>query len=213
MNTHLSLCFMVIALLNVAAYFIAVFAGHTALYAENNILENLQAIFALFAALVGVLHTRHNDSLLRLTGLYFTVLGLSVFLREVDVERLHYNIPTTLTWFGHGVGRNILLATLWFTLFWLTVKLWRKDIKPYLSQLFLSPTAILMACSFALLLVSDLCERNIFGNRHHVFYEEMFELNGYILFFAAAITAKLSIFRTKAYGHYSAHAKGIHFYE
>jgi hypothetical protein len=79
---------------------------------ENHLLENLQAaalFLALVLSLVNLAPLTRRPPPYIATGL--AVLFLSLFLRELDVEKL--GLPGLLTFLGSGTGRNLLLGLLW----------------------------------------------------------------------------------------------------
>jgi hypothetical protein len=79
---------------------------------ENRLLENLQAaalFLALALSLVNLAPLRRQPPPYIAAGL--AVLFLSLFLRELDVEKL--GLPDVLTFLGSGTGRNLLLGLLW----------------------------------------------------------------------------------------------------
>jgi len=79
---------------------------------ENRLLENLQAaalFLALVLSLVNLAPLRRQPPPYVAAGL--AVLFLTLFLRELDVEKL--DLPGVLTLLGSGTGRNLLLGLLW----------------------------------------------------------------------------------------------------
>ena len=78
----------------------------TSIYAENGLLENIQVIT------IAIVYQKRTDKLILL---FFSFLCLSFALREVDVEDL--SIPSVLKYIGSGIGRNVLLAAGFVTMF------------------------------------------------------------------------------------------------
>ncbi len=179
-------------LANALMYYFVITQAHHWIYDENSLLENIQALVALIAGFAGLLQFKNNNHLLRVIGYAFAFLGLAVFLREVDVERLPYDIPALLLWLGHGFGRNIMLVILLSLVLWQAKPLF-STIRENFRPLIFSSTGLLMTGSFLLLLLSDLFEKSILGGALHVFYEEMIELDAYILFLIAALTYRYSL--------------------
>ena len=183
--------FAVILLANALLYHFVVTQANYWIYGENSLLENMQALIALTAGLIGLFQPKNNNHLLRVVGYSFAFLGLAIFLREVDVEKLPYDIPALLLWLGHGTGRNIVLVILLSLIIWQAKSL-LSTIKNNFKPLLFSPAGRLMASSFILLLLSDLFEKSIIGGAQHVFYEELMELDAYFLFLFAALVIRPS---------------------
>ena len=193
MNKILLIIIFALGLLaNGLLYFFAVQNNVEWLYSENALMENVQAIVALIAAMVGLITCIRYQGLTSAAAFACAVLGWSIFLREVDVERLHYNIPQALVWLGHGIGRNSMLLILWIGVFW-QIKKQFASIKQNFRSLVFSPSGKLLLISFGLLILSDLFEKHILGGLHHVFYEELMELDAFLLFLLAALLIKISV--------------------
>ncbi len=165
-------------------YWYAIPGGYQRIYAENALLENFQVALLLAAVVTGLWWVPRRDPLLRITGWGFAVLGLSFCLREVDVERLTLPLPAALLWAGHGFGRNLLLTICWSGLLWKFVRDFA-IIKPRLGAVRHSPSARGVIVAGALLLVSTLFDKKYLGGGAHTLYEELLEMNAYVLLLLA----------------------------
>lgn len=99
----------VILLLSYLALLLVLWLQNPAIVNENGMMENLQALSLAAGGLVSfvglLLPGRHYP---RIVYYVLTILFLTLFLREVDVDRL--DLPGILVTLGSGAGRNLLLA-------------------------------------------------------------------------------------------------------
>ena len=177
---------VIMILANAALYYYVVTQAHHWIYGENSLMENMQAGLAVLAGLTALVLPKQGNHFLKVVGYAFAFLGLAIFLREVDVERLPYDVPAVLLWLGHGFGRNLMLVVILAVVIWQATPLF-KTIKSNFLEIILTPTGLLMGSSFILLLLSDVFEKSILGGANHVFYEELMELDAYFLFVFAAL--------------------------
>ncbi|MFT4826237.1 hypothetical protein [Congregibacter sp.] len=152
-------------------------------YAENNLLENLQAltIVAIFAVfMVSVFQSHRAD---RLLGVFFAWLAVAFFLREVDMDRL--GLPAFFEQWGAGSGRDLLLMVTLAAIVIPALLRWNFYIK--LSKQFLVSASGVMTllCGF-LLIAGEICEKAEFP--HHVLFEEVLESIAYIILLRAAVS-------------------------
>jgi hypothetical protein len=156
--------------------------NQTTTYIENGLLENIQVLTLSIACLVfflPIVRQKRNDKLFLL---FFAFLCLGCVLREVDIEDL--NVPNFLILTGSGAGRNIILATGFFAIFSCSI-FNVTHYKKVLRSFFLSKCGILIVTAGILLCIGDFFEKvSLIQNR--TFYEEMFELSGYILILSVA---------------------------
>ena len=186
--------FILVILANIVLYYFVVNQTQHWVYGENSLMENLQAAVAVIAGLTALLLPKQGNHFLKVVGYAFAFLGLAIFLREVDVERLPYDIPALLLWLGHGLGRNLMLVIVLALVLWQATPL-IKTIKNNFLEMIPTPAGLLMGSSFILLLLSDVFEKNIIGGANHVFYEELMELDAYFLFLFAALFIRTSFER------------------
>jgi hypothetical protein len=156
--------------------------NQTTIYIENELLENIQVLTLSIACLVfflPIVRQKRNDKLFLL---FFAFLCLGSVLREVDIEDL--NVPNFLILIGSDAGRNIILATGSFAIF--SCSLFNvTHYKKVLINFFLSRCGILIVTAGLLLCIGDFFEK-VSLIQHRMFYEEMFELSGYVLILSVA---------------------------
>ena len=156
----------------------------TSIYVENGLLENIQVFtisIACFVLFLPVVYQNRTDKLILL---FLSFLCLSFALREVDVDDL--NIPSVLKFIGSGIGRNALIAAGFITMF----SCFMFNIKHYknlLSSFLVSKEGALIITAGILLCIGEGFE-NMSSVPHHVLFEELSELSGYVLFLLGAFT-------------------------
>ncbi len=158
--------------------------NNTSIYVENGFLENIQVFtisIACFVLFLPVVYQNRTDKLILL---FLSFLCLSFALREVDVEDL--NIPSVLKFIGSGTGRNALIAAGFITMFsYLIFNI--KHYKNLLSSFLASKEGALIITAGILLCIGEGFE-NMSSVPHHVLFEELSELSGYVLFLLGAFT-------------------------
>jgi len=155
--------------------------NQTTIYAENGLLENVQVLTLSIAGLfffLPIVRQKRNDKLFLL---FFAFLCLAFVLREVDIEDL--NVPNFLIVIGSGAGRNIILATGFFAIF--SCSLFNLTHYKKVLRNFLSRCGVLIVTAGILLCIGDFFEK-VSSIQHNMFYEEMFELLGYVLILLVA---------------------------
>ena len=163
-----------------------VFIEHKAyLYDENNLIENIQAGVLIFNSILFLLAAfKKRDD--RLLMLFFSWLMFSFFLREVDVEK--FNLPAIIIFLGgHGIGRNSMLAIGFLTIIFFYFKK-PKEYNQLFKKYAFTFEGLLIAQAAVWLFISDFCEKS-HALAYHQYYEELFELYGYLLLFFAALSA------------------------
>jgi hypothetical protein len=159
--------------------------GKAEIAKEDHTLENNQAILLLICGAVylqAMLHTQKGQKLFPATG---ALLCLSFILRELDVEK--FDLPQVIIFLGHGLGRNIMLISLWL----LVTLLFIRNFKHYLGiadYLLMTRSTLFMTAGGLLLIVGDLFEDRIFAVNFHQLYEELAELNGYFFILLASLS-------------------------
>jgi hypothetical protein len=152
---------------------------------EDHSLENVQVILLFISGLVylrTVFSVRKGHKLFPCTG---ALLCLSFILRELDIEK--HDLPQAIILLGHGLGRNILLISLWL----LITALFLRNYKHYLeiaAYLLKTRSTRFMVMGGLLLIVGDLFEDGIFGVAAYQFYEELSELDGYFFILLASLS-------------------------
>ncbi|KAF0095691.1 MAG: hypothetical protein E1N59_467 [Puniceicoccaceae bacterium 5H] len=158
--------------------------GRSELYAENELIENLQACFyagGFFCALWGLLHVQRFE---RWLGAAFSLACLTFFLREVDMAEL--NLPEVVKFFTGGTSKDLLLAFAFLALIVRFGVTYRQHLREFWT---IVRTRIALFCigGGALLVLGSLFEQT-----HHPFLEELVELDGALLILSAAILYALS---------------------
>ena len=156
--------------------------NQTSLYAENGILENIQALVLMISCIIFILPVIYQKREDKFILLFFSLLCFSFFLREVDVE--DFNLPSILIFIGSGIGRNIMLTVGFLALFMNFYKN-RESYKKLIRVFSFSNEGLLILQSAVFLFIGRYFETKILMP-HHVFLEEIFELFGFLsLLFAA----------------------------
>ena len=156
----------------------------TSIYAENGLLENIQVFTIAIACLVLFLPVVYQKRTDKLILLFFSFLCLSFVLREVDVEDL--NIPSVLKYIGSGIGRNVLLAAGFVTMF--SYAMFNiTHYKNVLSSFLVSKEGAWIITAGILLCIGEFFE-NMNYVSHHVLLEELSELSGYVLILLVSFT-------------------------
>lgn len=163
---------------------------------EDGIVEILQSVFITIAIVIfayrAISSTDVNE---KLTGFGLSLLSLSFLLRELDVEK--FDIPSFFIWLGSGTGRGLFLGTLWIILIFLMYKY--KNFQKIKMISFLTSTQGQLLMFAALMLIfGAFMDKNVFSleNLTTRFYEELFELLGYVyLAFSAIFKVKHGMHR------------------
>ena len=169
---------------NLGLWYLAIGRGMDFIYEENSWMENIQAGALLVSCVVFTfagfaLREKH-----RRLALFLAVLCFIFSFREVDVDELE--VSTWLIFLLAEEGRAIF-----FVVALILSALLLKDAKYFLvnRMLYLRASLGIYLVQVAILLVvlSRAFEKDFFGFRHHVFYEELSELLAYCLLFAASL--------------------------
>ena len=158
--------------------------NQTTIYQENGLLENVQVLtlsIACFTFLLTAAHRRRNNKLL---FLFFALICLSCVLRELDVEDL--NVPDFVIFIGSGIGRNVIL-TIGFIAIFIYAAFNFAYYKEVSRKFLFSKSCLLIIGAGILLCIGSLFEK-LGAVRHHVFYEEISELAGYLMVLLMAFT-------------------------
>lgn len=186
---------LVLLLLHTALWCVAYHVYHLTAD-ENSPIENAQLLVLLLGS---VLYLSAAVFSMRLEGLLpagLALLGVSFLLREVDVRGLGLN-PVVVS-MVNGFGRNLMLGSMWLVFLVVCAVNIRK-----LSAIFLawvrSPAggAVLLAGLF--LFLGRRFDKNAFAiSKSDVqFYEELFELNAYLLLLLSSMLSLRSSARKR----------------
>lgn len=173
--------------------------NHTHIYAENGLIENIQAFLLVIACIVYLATVAIEKRSDKLILLFCSLLCFSFLLRELDVEE--FDIPQALIFIGHGVGRNTTQAMAFFAIFTYAASN-RSYYKKASVEFAKSRPGWLLITGGVFLLVGDFFEKRN-GILHHVFFEEIAELFGYVLILLSSISANsfMSRITTRSSGH------------
>lgn len=158
--------------------------GATRIYAENALIETIQACVLAIACLVylvtAVLEKRSDKPIL----LACCLLCYLFVLRELDVEK--FDLPQAVIFVGSGIGRNASVALGFVAIFIYAVF---NDFSFYLAKALefaRSRPGVLLMTGGLCLLFGQFFEKND-TIRHHVFFEEIVELSGYVFILLSSI--------------------------
>jgi hypothetical protein len=168
-----------LAALNGLFFYLILGGGHTHLYDENHLIENIQAgaLALAFLWLLGAA-ARRNEFTKWLT-LFFATVCLTMFLREVDVEDL--NVAGALKLAGSGLGRDLILGLGFISLLVCYVRFYR-HLTGQVAYLIRSRVAVLSIVGSVLFVFGG-----VFEELDLQLLEEMTEMNGALLILIAAL--------------------------
>lgn len=157
------------------------------LHDENSLLENLQVVI-LLAGLLPYLAFRTVTPDVAVFNQAFALLCFSFLLREVDVE--HLDVPVLVKTLGSGTGKVMLLALLWGG--FLSVVIRKGHITNSVVRAFLDSDEFkILLLAVLLLAVSAIMDRQIFAVQFSRLYEEMAEVNAYLLMLLGSLMRSL----------------------
>lgn len=152
-------------------------------YAENSVIENIQAYLLAIASSVYLMTAIFEQRSDKLIIVFCSVLCLGFLLRELDVER--FDIPYALILIGSGTGRNVILTAAIVVI--LGCAAFRFSHYKAVSARFLkSRSGQLLIAGGVFLLVGQFFEKH-HSIAHHVFLEEIHELFGYFLILLSSV--------------------------
>lgn len=158
---------------------------------EDGIVEITQSVFLAFSMIGFAYHAFIGKEIeAKLASFGLSLLSLTFFLREVDVEK--FDIPSFLIMLGSGSGRNLLLVSLWIILLVFTFKYISVEKEKIVAFLF-SIYGQLLMFSAVMLVLGAMMDKNVFSLQLLTtrFYEELLELLGYcFLFFVSILKIK-----------------------
>jgi len=162
--------------LDAILYYQAIILDKSYIYDEFQLIENLQAFtlliaFSIFAATLFV--AKRGERAVVAAG---ALLWLTMFLREVDFEELH--VTGVIAFLTVGKSKDAILAVVWLFLLGYLAKHFSRY-KPLLRSLIFSKMGLVVFVGGLSLLAGDFFEKVHFP--HHDFYEEILELDGYLL--------------------------------
>lgn len=163
-------------------------------FKENQLMENFQVFLIFIAGLTFSQSVALVEKSLRLLPLAGGLLSFSFILRELDVER--FDVPRFIAFlFGHGYGRNILLASLWLMVVIAFVRN-RAHYLKIVQGLLGRPSGVLAVTGGLLLILGSLFDDRIFDVELYQFYEELSEMNGYYCLLLSSLYLLFDLKRT-----------------
>lgn len=175
-------------LTNIVLAYMIIFFEHHHLHEENGVMENAQALL-LGAGTVIYLKFFLAD---RNENFFYGALSLLCFsflLRELDVE--DFSLPIILIQLGSGTGRNIMLFSLWCLMAYGFV--FRIEDKFLVVHTFIKGRLFrYLQLTLLLLIVSAIFDRRILVLQHSRLFEELFEINAYLMLLAPILHRWLS---------------------
>lgn len=175
----------------IITYFKAV-NGNDLFYQENEVIENLQAALLAISGLVFLIYSFFSEKHSSLILLSLSLLCLSFFLREVDVE--DYDLPPFLIFIGGDIGRNIMLLILWVVIAFFMARNFY-PMKKIITLYLLSNAGLLILICANLLFAGDFLERWFEEVGNSEFLEELLEFNAYYLLFWSSLISRTTLLR------------------
>jgi len=170
----------------------SVFISHdVAIYKENGLIENAQAIMLALACLVFIVPIALEKRPDKLIYLFCSFTCYGLVLRELDVEKFSL-VPDSLKTIWHGIGRNITItAGIILILYYASRNL------PYYKIAFVkfikSTSGRLLCLAIIFVLFGEFLEKQA-TVLHHIYFEEIFELCGYFFILTAAYAVAVNSF-------------------
>lgn len=143
---------------------------------ENGFLENMQVAFLTLGMLGFLFNCFANN--LKSFAFFGALICISFILREIDVELL--DIASIIKTLGSGLGRNILMATLFIISITLIL---RGNVNDDLNVLFKSNFIIVIIFAGLFLISSWIFDQKIIQTASNLLIEEISEVNAYFLIF------------------------------
>ncbi|WP_164104639.1 hypothetical protein [Candidatus Laterigemmans baculatus] len=181
-------CVLSIALFGNACTAYLVFAlGWSELYSEGELLESLQAAFLVLAGVVYLTLAFAAEKELRLAFLTGSLLCVSFFLREVDVQ--YYQLPAIVVMLGSGMGRNLMLLLAWAALAVAIARNLKEELPAFRHCIF-SPAGYILMVGGAFVIAGALFDKELLPVAHHACFEELAELDGYYFVLLSSLVAQ-----------------------
>lgn len=160
--------------------------GHVHLYAENGLIESLQAGLAAVACVIYLATVAFEKRPDRLLLLFCALLCYAFFVREVDVET--FDVPRALVLIASGKGRTLSLAVAVAAICLYAALTDAARYAKAAVQFLRSRPGVLLMAGGVFLVIGELAEKTPLIPQH-VFVEEMAELLGYVLILLSSISA------------------------
>ena len=159
--------------------------NHSQIYAEDGLIENIQASFLAIACLVYLAVAVLDKQSKTLILLFCSLLCYGFVLRELDVEKL--NVPSAIKFMGSGVGRNASVGAAFAAiLIYVGFSGFTQHVKTAVAFFKVKSGALLLVAA-VFLFVGEFFEKQT-EMVFHVFYEEMLELLGYLFILLSSLS-------------------------
>ncbi len=162
-----------------------------AIYTENALIENAQAIILALACVVFLIPIAIENRPDKLIFWFCSLTCYGLVLREIDVEKLS-GVPDFLKIIGHGAGRNLSFIFGAIAIFYYASRNFAYYKNASVKFIKSAPSKLL-CLAIILVLIGEFLEKQS-TVLHHVYYEEFFELCGYFAILSAAYTVAVNSF-------------------
>ena len=192
MLTTLPRVVVIAAIANLAVIASVIASDLHGVHAENALFENIQAVCLIFAALLYALSSFGNKSTDRIELMGLALLCFSFSLREIDIEL--FGLPPLIEQFFVGKGRTATLLVLWggYLALLLRQPIGFVDL---IKRQFDSGLVAYLLIAACLLVCGAVFDRGILMLNHPRLYEELLEVNAYLLLFIPAAKAIMAVVR------------------
>jgi hypothetical protein len=192
MLTTLPRVVVIAAIANLAVIASVIASDLHGVHAENALFENIQAVCLISAALLYALSSFGNKSTDRIELMGLALLCFSFSLREIDIEL--FGLPPLIEQFFVGKGRTATLLVLWggYLALLLRQPIGFVDL---IKRQFDSGLVAYLLIAACLLVCGAVFDRGILMLNHPRLYEELLEVNAYLLLFIPAAKAIMAVAR------------------
>ena len=167
-------------------------SGQHGVHAENALFENIQAVCLVFAALLYAASSLGNRSTERVELVGLALLCFSFSLREIDIELI--GLPQFIEQALIGDGRTATLLVLWSGYFAFLLRQ-AVELSILIKRQFDTGLSRYLLVSAGLLLTGALLDRGLITPDHPRLFEELLEVNAYLLLFIPAAKSIIAMVR------------------
>lgn len=164
---------------------------NTAIYKENESIENAQAIMLALACLIFLVPIALEKRPDKLIFGFCSLTCYGLVLRELDVEKFA-SVPDFLKIIWHGAGRNMTYILGIIAIFYYASRNFSYYKKASVEFIKSAPGRLL-CLALIFVLFGEYLEKQT-TVLHHVYYEEIFELCGYFFILSAAYAVAINSF-------------------
>ncbi len=167
-------------------------SGQHGVHAENGLFENIQAVYLISAALLYAASSLGNRLTERVELAGLALLCFSFSLREIDIELI--GLPQFIEQFLTGDGRTATLLVLWSCYFAFLLRQ-PVELSVLIKRQFDTGLSRYLLMSAGLLLTGALFDRGLITPYHPRLFEELLEVNAYLLLFIPAAKSIIAMVR------------------